>query len=71
MKHSLFGKNVAPACKYCENSRSDKTVSTVFCNKRGAVEPDFSCKKFVYAPLKRTYPAPPPPIKYDKSEFEL
>jgi len=49
----LFGKNIDPACGYCEFGRTDDRGEVVFCPKNGVVSPYYSCRKFQYAPLKR------------------
>lgn len=71
MTIKLFGKGISPACKYCENGHSDKNGERVICAKKGGVDPDFSCKSFVYAPLKRVPHALPPLQKYEAEDFKL
>ncbi|MGI5855758.1 MAG: hypothetical protein ACOX64_04755 [Candidatus Merdivicinus sp.] len=53
MKSVLFGRHIEPACEYCELGRPTRDGQMVLCEKNGAVSPCFSCRKFVYAPLKR------------------
>lgn len=67
----LFGKNIEPACAYCENGSPSKDGSMILCDKKGIVSPYYSCRKFCYAPLKRV-PKPPMPLpKYSAEDFKL
>lgn len=71
-KQSLFGKRIQPACEYCEFSRSrGKKNNQVMCVKKGIVSVNDSCKKFVYAPLKRKPKRLVPLPKYVKEDFVL
>ncbi len=71
MNFKLFGKNVEPACEYCEFGNKTKDEQMILCIKYGVVHPTFSCKKYIYSPLKRE---PKPPIsvpKFNKEDFEI
>lgn len=48
-----FGNTIEPSCSYCEFGRKAKHSSQILCEKKGIVDPNFSCPKFVYSPLKR------------------
>lgn len=68
-KNKLFGNDIETNCRYCENS-SDFDGADV-CKLGRYLEPDGTCKKFVYDPLKRT-PINLPPLKsYNEDEFKL
>lgn len=71
MKFNLFGNNIEPACKYCENGKSTKDMKTVICKLKGSVEPDYNCKSFNYAPLKRIPKKRPRLPDYKKEDFEI
>ena len=49
----LFGNHIEPACGYCERGTASKDGNMVLCESKGVVAPFYSCRKFVYAPLKR------------------
>lgn len=52
LSNKLFGKSIDKICEYCVNgSKSDN--GKILCIKLGVVNPDYSCKKFNYDPLKR------------------
>lgn len=71
MKRKLFGNTIQPACRYCEKGRISTNKTAVFCKKKGVVDPDNSCRAFVYAPLKRIpHRAAALPL-YRKEDFEL
>ena len=53
MRNGLFAGEISPACEYCELGRPTRDGQMVLCEKNGAVSPCFSCRKLVYAPLKR------------------
>ncbi len=67
----LFGNRIEPACGYCERGTVSKDGNMVLCESKGVVAPFYSCRKFVYAPLKRVPKRSRPLPKYDPSEFEL
>ncbi len=48
-----FDKHMAPKCDYCQFGRRAKDGNKVLCEKRGLVDCNYSCNKFVYSPLKR------------------
>lgn len=48
-----FDKHIEPKCDYCQFGRRAKDGEKVICEKRGLVERDDSCGKFIYSPLKR------------------
>lgn len=52
-KKSYFGNNINPSCSYCQFGDRSKEGDKVVCEKSGLVEPDSSCKKWVYDPTKR------------------
>lgn len=49
----LFGNYIEPACQYCCLGRDTSDGQKVLCEKAGVVLPSYSCKKFIYDPLKR------------------
>ncbi|MBO5163555.1 MAG: hypothetical protein J6B75_03825 [Ruminococcus sp.] len=48
-----FDKHIAPKCDYCQFGRRAKDGNKVLCEKRGLVDCNDSCGKFIYSPLKR------------------
>lgn len=48
-----FDKHIEPKCDYCQFGRRAKDGEKVICEKRGLVERNDSCGKFIYSPLKR------------------
>ena len=48
-----FDKHIAPKCDYCQFGRRAKDGNKVLCEKRGLVDCNDSCNKFIYSPLKR------------------
>ncbi len=71
MKKHLFGDNIEPACQYCEKGRITKDGGRVVCDKNGIVPLYHSCRKFVYAPLKRIPKSTPLLPSYDEFDFTL
>lgn len=68
---SLFSKGIPPACEYCKFGFLTRDGKTVLCEKKGVCSPSGSCRKYLYAPLKRIPRRPNALPKYDKSDFEL
>ena len=48
-----FDKHMAPKCDYCQFGKRAKDGNKVLCEKRGLVDCNYSCNKFIYSPLKR------------------
>ncbi len=48
-----FDKKIDPKCDYCTFGKRTKDGNRVLCEKRGLVEQNYSCKAFIYSPLKR------------------
>lgn len=48
-----FDKHIQPKCDYCQFGRRAKDGEKVICEKRGLVQREDSCSKFIYSPLKR------------------
>ncbi len=68
---TLFGRNIAPACQYCEHGRPTADGRMILCPKKGVVSPFFACRRFLYAPLKRVPKRKPSLPVFKKEEFEL
>lgn len=67
----LFGGNIEPACQYCEHGCAAGKPSVILCLEKGEVAPYFSCKHFLYAPLKRIPRRAAPLPQYSKDDFTL
>ena len=48
-----FDKHIDPKCDYCRFGKRAKDGNKVLCEKRGLVDANYSCGKFLYSPLKR------------------
>lgn len=49
----LFSKDIPPKCEYCLYGVKSREGNKILCEKRGVVEMNYSCSKYVYSPLKR------------------
>ncbi|MGN0468390.1 MAG: hypothetical protein ACI4GY_06680 [Acutalibacteraceae bacterium] len=62
---------IEPKCEYCQRAFLSKETGALYCEKKGVVESDDSCKKFKYDPLKRV----PRKIKiscdFDEDDFKI
>ena len=68
-KAKLFGNHIETDCRHCAYS-SDFDGASV-CKFDRCLEPDGSCSRFVYDPLKRT-PVSVPALKpHSADEFKL
>lgn len=50
---NYFNKKIAPKCEYCQYGKRTNAGNKILCEIKALVDPDFSCNKFVYSPLKR------------------
>lgn len=53
MSKSLFDKEISPKCVYCVTGIPTADGKEILCRRKGVMQPDSSCKKFRYDPLKR------------------
>ena len=56
-------------CLFCENANHLKDTDDVICRLKGVVSQDFSCRKFVYDPLKREPVLRPALLEIDKDDL--
>lgn len=70
MSRKLFGNNIDPCCEYCAHGKVSSD-GNVYCLQKGVVPQYYSCKWFVYAPLKRIPRRPPTLPNYDPEDFSL
>ncbi len=71
MKKLLNEKEISPSCSYCANGKESPDGETVLCKKKGIVEKNFACKKFVYDVLKRQPRRPIALEKFNPEDFSL
>lgn len=45
-------------CLFCENATILKSDNSILCKYNGIVSEDYSCRKYVYDPLKRQPKSP-------------
>ena len=62
MKNNNFDR----ICAFCENSSGIYDEDSMVCKKKGVVSKIYSCRKFVYDPLKRV---PPKTVSAPKLDF--
>ncbi|MBQ9898330.1 MAG: hypothetical protein IJM44_02615 [Ruminococcus sp.] len=48
-----FDKKISPKCDYCRLGKRAKDGNKVLCERKGLVDSNSSCGKFIYSPLKR------------------
>lgn len=70
-KLRLFSQEIDPSCDYCKYGFITHRGDSILCEKQGVTLPGHSCKKFVYAPLKRIPKRPNALPEFSPSDFEL
>ena len=70
-KNELFGKNIDPACSYCEHSIPTGSEAVLNCPHKGKVAPGESCRRFRYDPLRRVPTRQVVLPSYGLEEFKL
>lgn len=58
-------------CCYCENASPIRETTGYICNKKGIVPFNFSCKKFVFDPLKLSPLLPAKALQFSPEDFQL
>lgn len=71
MKKKIVGAGIEPKCEYCKNGSVSADGKHVLCAKTGVLDLDYSCKKFVYDPLKRTPRRMNDTLEFTPEDFEL
>ena len=68
----LFRKKFQRSCSYCTYG-TELADNTILCSKKGIVDPDEGCRKFLYDPTRRIPCKQKAPdfSKYDDSDFSL
>lgn len=68
----LFRKKLQRSCSYCSFG-TELTDGTVLCAKKGIKDPDQSCLRFRYDPIRRIPKKQKSPdfSKYDEDDFTL
>ena len=67
----LFGNKIQPACKYCAENFKSIGETQVLCQRKGVVLADYSCRRFLYDPLKRIPKVLPELPVFSDEEFTL
>lgn len=71
MARSLFPRRAYAACANCAHGRPSNDGSHILCIRRGIVEPDYSCRKYRYDPLRRVPRKLPKLPEYNQDEFKI
>ena len=50
---NYFDKKITPKCEYCQNGKRTNAGDKILCEIKALVDPNYSCNKFIYSPLKR------------------
>ena len=48
-----FDKKIPAKCDYCQFGKRSNAGNKIICEKKGLVDPNYSCGSFIYSPLKR------------------
>ena len=71
MNKKLFNKSVVKKCDVCKYSTLSEDGESVLCVKKGILDRDDICRKFVYDPLKREPQKKAKLPEYSAAEFKL
>lgn len=72
MKSKLLNKDAYEAiCRNCKHGRLSPEGDTVLCVKKGIVDPDGSCRRYSYDPLKRVPRKMPAVREANPEDFDL
>jgi hypothetical protein len=69
----IFSSEIKPMCIYCEHAKAaiGDDDNHMVCRYKGVVTFDFSCRKYIYDPLKRIPRRRPLPLPELYEEFKL
>ncbi|MCR5042316.1 MAG: hypothetical protein K6C36_09505 [Clostridia bacterium] len=69
MPKGFYDPELEPACAICAKGRIAGDGVHVLCSKKGITDPDSSCSKFRYDPIKRKPRSAPELLSFDSDEF--
>ena len=58
-------------CCYCENAAAIRDTNGYICKKKGVVSYNFTCKKFVFDPIKLSPMLPAKTLQFSSEDFEI
>jgi len=67
----LLDEVLEKRCCYCEYATAIRETTGYICNKKGVVPYNFSCRKFVFDPLKLSPILPAKPLQFSLEDFQL
>lgn len=73
--YKYFGSKIENRCEYCHYGKISADKNSVLCSKKGIVDLDYKCRKYIYSPLRRL-PKREPSLfgrqdQYKPEDFEL
>lgn len=71
MKKKLLGSDIEPKCQYCLSGTAVTDSDTVLCPKKGVLDKNDSCRKFIYDPLKRIPQQAAEMLSFSADDFSL
>lgn len=71
MRRKLIGQNIEPKCCYCKFGQMAPNNNNVLCIKKGIMNTDDKCRKYIYDPLKRVPVRMPDLQKFTEDDFRL
>lgn len=71
VKNTICGETIAPACEYCEHGRLSSDHIRILCPKKGLVSPTYSCRRYLYDPLRRSPRLQPKLPDFTAEDFSL
>lgn len=67
----LFSQKAHKACRNCQYGRKTTDGEKILCTRKGIVEPDYSCRRYCYDPLKRVPRRMPSLPDFTPEDFKL
>jgi hypothetical protein len=58
-------------CCYCESASPIRETTGYICNRKGVVPYNFSCRKFIFDPLKLAPRLPAKTLQFSPEDFSL
>ena len=72
MKKAVFNtENIEPKCEYCQFGKLSADGETVLCIKRGIMNKNSKCRKYVYDIMKRVPRKAPKMQSFSEEDFSL
>jgi len=64
-------RSIEKKCCYCEHAMPIRETTGYICKRKGVVSYNFTCKKFIFDPIKLVPVLPAKPLRFSPDDFKI